>query len=275
MRTPAAALILACALGCSGVEIQHGLDERQANQILLTLDQAGLSADKLKDEGGREATFKVRVARADAAHAWRVLKAHELPRDRPKGLLEVFGQPSLIPTATQERALHLTALCGELARTLETIDGVLTARVHVTLPEDNPLREGAERTRPTAAVLIKARPGAAVGEDEVRRLVAGSVDGLDPAKVSVVITAAATPPPAAAAGDLAALGPFRVARASHGALLTTLLAMLGAILLLAALLVVTALRAGRAARAATLAAEPTGEQGTARSLVSVGRGPAR
>jgi type III secretion protein J len=276
MRALAAALFVASALGCSTVELQHGLDERQANQVVLTLDQAGIAADKDKEEAGREASFKVRVARADAAQAWKVLKANELPRERAKGLLEVFGQPSLIPTATQERALHLSALCGELSRTLEAVDGVLTARVHVSLPEDNPLREGADRVRPAASVLIKARPGTALAEDDVRKLVAGSVDGLDPAKVSVVVTAA-QPAPAAVAADLAHLGPFRVARASRGPLMGTLLAGLGAILVLAVLLVLTALRASRATRAAALAAvDATGERSVARpSMVSVGRGPAR
>ncbi|HEY3355320.1 MAG TPA: secretion protein [Polyangia bacterium] len=275
MRALAAAVLFTCISGCSNVELQHGLDERQANQIVLTLDQAGITADKLKEEGGREATFRVRVAGADAAQAWKVLKAHELPRERAKGLLEVFGQPSLIPTATQERALHLTALCGELSRTLETVDGVLTARVHVSLPDDNPLREGAERVRPAAAVLIKARPGTALGEDEVRKLVAGSVDGLDPAKVSVVITAAQAAP-ATVGSDLAHLGPFRVARASRGPLLATLLGLLGLILLLALVLVVTALRASRARTAALDAVGPTGEPLTTRgSVVSMGRGPAR
>ena len=38
MRARLAVVLFACALGCSGVELQHGLDERQANQILVALD---------------------------------------------------------------------------------------------------------------------------------------------------------------------------------------------------------------------------------------------
>ena len=242
-----ALLLAACAVGCSTVELQHGLDERQANQILVTLDQAGIAADKEKEEGGREATFRLRVARADAAAAWKVLKEHELPRERPKGFQEVFGQPSLIPTATQERALQISALCGELARTLEAVDGVLAARVHISLPDDSPLREG-ERARPAAAVLIKARPGTPLGEDDVKRLVAGSVEGLDATKVSVVMTPA-HPVATAAVSDLATLGPLRVARASRTPLLVTLTVGLALILLLAVLLVVVGLRAARSSTA--------------------------
>ena len=277
MRAPLAVVLLGLTLGCSTIEIQHGLDERQANQIVVVLEQAGISADKEKEEGGREATYKVRVARAEAATAWKTLKAHELPRETPKGMLEVFGQPSLIPTATQERALHLAALAGELARTLEEIDGVVTARVHLSLPDDGPLREAAAHTQPAAAVLIKARPGAALREEDVRRLVAGSVDGLDQAKVSVVITPAAAAP-AMAGAVLASVGPFRVAPQSRAALVLTLALALALIIGLAALLALMAVRASRAlarAQALAAAAPPPGERAVTRgpaSLMSVERG---
>jgi type III secretion protein J len=247
-------LVLASlAVGCSGVDLQSGLEERQANQAVVALDQAGIAAEKMREEGGRVPTYRLRVPRGDAAQALKVLQAHELPREAPKGVLEVLGQPSLIPTATQERALHVSALSGELARTLETIDGVLAARVHLSLPDDNPLREAERRARPSASVLIKARPGTALAENDVKRLVAGSVDGLDLAQVSVVVTVGQPAQPLQAA-DLAAVGPFRVARSSRAPLLGTLVAALVAIIGLCVLLVVIALRGSRAARRAAEAA---------------------
>jgi type III secretion protein J len=247
-------LVLACfAVGCAGVDLQSGLEERQANQAVVALDQAGIAAQKVREEGGRVPTYRLRVASADAAQALKVLRAQELPRETPKGVLEVLGQPSLIPTATQERALHVSALGGELARTLETIEGVLAARVHLSLPDDNPLREAERRPHPSASVLIKARPGAALAEDDVKRLVAGSVDGLDPARVTVVVSVAQPAPPAPAAG-LAAVGPFHVARSSRGPLLGTLVTALVAVIGLCVLLVVIALRGSRAARRAAEAA---------------------
>jgi type III secretion protein J len=247
-------LVLASlAAGCSGVDLQSGLDEKQANLAVVALDQAGIPAEKVRDEGGRVPTYRLRVAGGEVAQALKVLRAHELPRETPKGVLDVLGQPSLIPTATQERALHVSALAGELARTLETIDGVLAARVHLSLPDDNPLREAEKRPHPSASVLVKARAGTALAEDDVKRLVAGSVEGLDPARVSVIVTVGppAAPPPAA---GLAAVGPFHVARSSRGPLLGTLVTALVAIIGLCALLVIVALRGSRAARRAAEAA---------------------
>jgi len=252
MRPPAW-LLLAFLVGCSGVDLQSGLDERQANLAVVALDQAGIGAEKVREEGGRVPTYRLRVAGGDMAQALKVLRSHELPRESPKGVVELMGQPSLIPTATQERALHVSALGGELARTLETIDGVLAARVHLSLPDDNPLREAERRLHPSASVLIKARAGTALAEDDVKRLVAGSVEGLDPARVSVVVTVGQPAPPLPAAG-LAAVGPFHVARSSRGPLLGTLVTALLAIIGLCVLLVAMALRASRAAQRAAAAA---------------------
>jgi len=253
LRSRSWLVLAAVVVGCSGVDVQGGLEERQANLAMVALDQAGIAAEKVREEGSRTPTYRLRVPRADVAQALKVLRSHELPRETPKGVLEVLGQPSLIPTATQERALHVSALGGELARTIETIDGVLAARVHLSLPDDNPLREAERRSHPSASVLIKARPGTTLATDDVKRLVAGSVDGLDPARVSVVVTVAHAAPQLQGA-DLAAVGPFRVARASRGPLLATLVTALAAIIGLCGLLVVLALRGSRAARRAAEAA---------------------
>jgi type III secretion protein J len=246
-------LPLALLVACSGVDLQSGLDERQANDAVIALDQAGIGAEKLREEGARVPTYRLRVASGDVAQALKVLRSQELPRENPKGVVELMGQPSLIPTATQERALHVAALAGELARTLETIDGVLAARVHLSLPDDNPLREAEHKATPSASVLIKARTGTALAEDDVKRLVAGSVEGLAPARVSVVMTVAPAAAPLPAAG-LAAVGPFHVARSSRGPLLGTLVVALVAIIGLCVLLVTVALRGSRAARRAAEAA---------------------
>ena len=139
----------------------------------------------------------IRVARADGTRAVDLLRALGLPHDRRRGFAETYGQPSLIPTPSEDRARYVDALAGEIERTLESADGVVNARVHLVLEE-------------SAAVLLKARPGTTpISEADVQKLVAGSVAGLDARAVSVVVTAAADPN-AAAPASLAALGPLRV-----------------------------------------------------------------
>lgn len=98
----------------------------------------------------------------------------------------------------EEHARWLHALAGELSRSLESIDGVVEARVHLGLPATNPLHPGG-RTAPRAAVLLKCRPSACAGlralEPGVRSLVAGAAEGLTADGVAVVIAEGAEPAP--------------------------------------------------------------------------------
>ena len=193
---PAFFLLAACA----GEEILHGLDETQANRVVVALAEAGLQGRAERGDGDG-AGFTVAVDSADAGRARRVLAERELPRQRPPGFAEVFAKASLVPTPIEERALYHHALSGELARSLETLDGVVEARVHLALPDPDPLRPESSRP-PRAGVLVKVRPEARARlealEAGIRSLVAGAAEGLEPASVSVVLAeaaAAASPAP--------------------------------------------------------------------------------
>lgn len=241
--------------GCS-TNILHGVDERSANEATAALERAGIGAEKIPDEGaaagGAGATYTLRVARADGTRALDLLRALGLPHDRRRGFSETYGQPSLIPTASEERARYVDALAGEIERTLESADGVVNARVHLVLEENDPLAvDGKPRSGARAAVLLKARSGRTpLAEADVQKLVAGSVAGLDPASVSVVVTAAADPTDATAAAPLAALGPLRITPGTRPLLLAALAGGLALLALLAGLLLVTARRIAALERAA-------------------------
>lgn len=182
------------AAGCA-LEIQHELSESEANEIMVLLDQNGIVAKKLKEEGGRELTWALSVAKQDAARAARLLKENELPRPKSSGF-EVFSQGGLIPTATEERAKFLQSLSGELSRTLRSIDGVLLARVHINIPEVNELTDVKDKPQPSASVLIKYRnyataekppTPAPMATRQVQDLVSRAVQDLRPESVTVVM----------------------------------------------------------------------------------------
>jgi type III secretion protein J len=188
------ALLLGGA-GCSA-RVQHGLDERQANEIQTVLMERGFRARKVVEDG-RPPTWAVEVEPADAADAVRVLAELGLPRARPAGIRELL-RPGLIPDPVEQHALLLEAQSGELARTLEAVDGVLSARVHLVRP--TPTRTGIPGAPTKAAVYLRARPAAALHlramGDELRELVAGSVEGLEPGAVTLVVSevVSAVPP---------------------------------------------------------------------------------
>ena len=245
--------VLATMAACSN-NVLHGIDERAANDTTAALERAGIGAEKLPDEGtasGGGASYTIRVAHGDATRAVDLLAALGLPRDKRRGFAETYGQPSLIPTPSEERARYLDATAGEIERTLETVDGVVSARVHLVLEESDPLAIDAKpKSAARAAVLLKARPGAApIAASDVQRLVAGSVAGLDATAVSVVVTSAADPGEATAAA-LAPLGPLRLSPGTRPLLVGAVVAALLVLALLATLLLVTARRLAALERAA-------------------------
>ncbi len=250
----AAAVILA---GCA-TRVVSDVDEGEANQILAALQQRGLAGKKVRTSEGNRVAYAIDVGSGDATGAWQALREENLPRPRAPGVSEIFGKPGLVPTATQERALFHHAVAGELARTLQSVEGVLEARVHVVLPSRDLLAPpDAPAPQPRASVLLRVAGSPPITREEVQRLVAGSVDGLRTDAVTVVI-AGGQQRQVAAGAPVVGLGPFQVAPGSRGVLRAVLVGGLALILLLclALLLVVRRYRTRLAARAQSSAAEP-------------------
>jgi type III secretion protein J len=243
-------VLTAHAMGCEA-DLERGLDETQANAIVVALDAHGIGATKEAEAGGGDApTFVVRVAPDDVAPALAVMRAEGLPQHSDPGIAEVFGEGGLVPTATEERARWTAALAGELAQSIERIDGVLDARVHLALPRAEGLTLDAPRPRARASVLVRHRGDVAPYDElSIRRLVAGAVQDLEPDDVAVV--GVPSPPAAAAERQLGRVGPFWVARSSATDVKLAFGALLGTNVLLAIGLALAFARAARLARPAS------------------------
>jgi type III secretion protein J len=239
MRALGIALVAVLA-GCSS-PIQHGLDESAANEVVTALERTGIEVCKARDESNGEA-FMVSVSKGQTLRALEVLQSLGLPRGRRSGFAEIYKQASLVPTPSEERARFHEALAGEIERSLETVEGVVSARVHLVLAEPQPLAmDGKPQAPAQAAVLLKLRGGPApISEAEVQKLVAGSVAGLAPQSVAVVTTTAAPVP--SAGPQLVSVGPLRVAPGSRGLVLAIIFGSLAIIAVLAALLFIAARR---------------------------------
>jgi type III secretion protein J len=191
-----AALLLA---GCLRSELQTGLNEQEAQEIIVLLKQNGLDAQRTLVAKGKETpawSVYVLGGNHNLVLAWRILQENGLPRQKVKGFDEVFSAGGLIPTASEEKAKMLVGLTGEITRTLDTIAGVVDARVNVVVPDNNPLMDRTQWSVPTASVLIKHRgKEPPLTEAEVKSLVAKSVQGLTPEQVAVVFKNVPVMPP--------------------------------------------------------------------------------
>ncbi len=212
--------MLFCA--CS-TTLERGLSEPQADEVVVALGARGIGASKDADRGGDG--FSVIVLESDVASALAVLREEGLPRAAASGLAETYAEASLIPTAGEERARMAAALGADLARTIESLDGVHDARVHVGLPDPSVVPMDEAGPVAVASVLVRTEPAETVDQAAVRALVAGAVPGLAPAHVTVVmvpVTATRT-----ASEPLVSIGPMFVTRGSAFALRSVLATMLG------------------------------------------------
>jgi len=109
-----------------------------------------------------------------------------IPRGGEVGF-EIFDKNNLGMTNFMEKVNYQRALQGELSRTIQGLDEISQARVHLTIPEPTPFI--GEEKPPTAAVVLKLRPGTMLKKNQIygiAYLVASSVEGLDPQNISII-----------------------------------------------------------------------------------------
>lgn len=120
--------------------------------------------------------------------AVRMLLAGEgLPSGNGVGLEMLDKDQSLGTSQFVEQARYQHAIEVELARSIETIQGVSAARVHLATPKQSVFVR--EQQKPTASVVVELSPGQTLSSEQVRaivHLVASSVAGMKPANVSVI-----------------------------------------------------------------------------------------
>jgi type III secretion protein J len=177
-------LLAALLLSACETELYNNLDQRQANEMVATLQQRGIPAQRVAVKGGQ---YTVVVDKDRFAESITILKDAGLPRQEFQTMGQVFKKDGLVSSPTQERAQMIFALSQELSGTVSEIDGVLSARVHLVLPENDPLRQ--QLVPSSASVFIRHRSNAPVGNlvPQVKMLVANGVAGLSYDKVSVVL----------------------------------------------------------------------------------------
>ena len=127
----------------------------------------------------------VSVANGVGAKARMILARKGLPRSDSAGY-ELFDKlGSLGLTTFMQQVTKVRALEGELARTIQQIDGVRAARVHLAMRNETSFRSAGDQ--PTASVVIRAdRNTAKLAANAIRHLVAAAIPGLSTSQVAVM-----------------------------------------------------------------------------------------
>lgn len=195
-------LILFSLVGCmkKSQAIVSNVDEREANIIIVFLESKGITASKGEMStagavGGGPTTpkFNIFVDAADEVRAMSILNSNGLPRRQGVNLLQLFAAQGLMTTATEENIRYQAGLTSQITNMILMIDGVIDANVQISFPEQTSVGGGAVATTPqkvTASVYVKHQgimddPNSHL-EMKIKRLVAGSIQGLDMNDVTIV-----------------------------------------------------------------------------------------
>lgn len=207
-------LILA---GCK-TELYNSLPEQEANEMVSILQRHGISAGKMMNKDG---TDTVTVDKSDFAQAVTLLRENGLPHPKFENMGDVFKSSGLVASPMQDRARFLYALSQELSQTISEIDGVLSARVEVVLPDNDIMQRNP--TPSSASVFVRYDQHSHVDQlvPQIKMLVSNSVEGLSYDKVSVVLVPVARPDDSQTA-PVSSGGGFPVGPVVGGALLLLL-----------------------------------------------------
>ncbi|MBC3763768.1 flagellar basal-body MS-ring/collar protein FliF [Quadrisphaera oryzae] len=157
------------------VPVASGVSAADASDMTGALQSAGITGTF---QGGQ-----VLVPSADESKAAMAIAAAGLPKE--KSGFALLDQQGITASQFQQKVAYQRAVEGDLAKTIEQLDGVRSAVVHIAVPEETVYTESKEPTK--ASVLIDTGITKATDDqvNSIIQLVSSSVPDLDPKQVTV------------------------------------------------------------------------------------------
>ncbi|AJD05352.1 flagellar inner membrane MS-ring protein FliF [Campylobacter lari] len=148
--------------------------------IVTQLEKSGVPYI-LRDEGTilvpNEQVYKQRLAIASAGL---------LPKDNKVGF-ELFDKQEFGATEAEQKVKYQRALEGELARTIESLEPIHSATVHIAFAKDTLFTQ--QQVPPTASVALTIKDGLKLNKKQImgiKNLIASSVTKLTPENVKIM-----------------------------------------------------------------------------------------
>lgn len=191
-------LVLAVAWMSSGTEftpLYTDMDPADAGAVTAKLKEMG--TEYQLSAGGTT----IEVPAADVYQVRADLASTDLPSASREGY-GILDDQGLTTSEFGQRVGFQRAMEGELAKTIEALDGVKAAVVHLAIPKDEVF--ALEKSQATASVMVKTER--TLGAEQVRairNLVSSSIESLDPQAVSITDSSGRV---LAAPGEVEAVG---------------------------------------------------------------------
>ncbi|MCA0330431.1 MAG: flagellar M-ring protein FliF [Actinobacteria bacterium] len=192
--------------------LYSNLSTEDAAAVVQQLDTTG-TAYELQDGG------TTILVPQDKVYATRLaMSSQGLPANTGGGYA-LLDQQGITTSEFMQNVTYQRALEGELAKTIEAIDGVKAASVHLALPEKSVFTQDSDK--PTAAVMVTMGAGTELSDEQVtaiQNLVASSVPQLTTANVTITDSSGALLSTTGTGGGSSASSQIRAQRAVEGAL---------------------------------------------------------
>lgn len=157
------------------------LSPQDVSKVTAALDQNGLEYSIDSRSGA------VTVPASDLHKTRLKIASYGLPPNSSRGYAILDKEQSLGTSNFMERARFNLAIQDELTRSIESINSVRSARVHLAIPKQTSFLRN--RSKPSASVLVNLLPGTSLGDSQVAgivHLISSSVTGLSTSDVSIV-----------------------------------------------------------------------------------------
>ena len=184
---PIALLVLGLVLlnGCSSTKVQTVEDEAEANQIINVLREYGLRATKLETLDGNRKSYEIYISGGDEEYgaAIQLMDEHCLPQVKPPPI----ESEGLVPSGEVEKARDLQRMKMNIENQLRNLPGVTCVIVNLGKADDKQLTLDPDPASATVSVKYKT-PKFDLNTQQIARMVAGGITGLEAEKVYVTLT---------------------------------------------------------------------------------------
>ena len=153
----------------SAASVKEFLDDEK---ILYKIKDGGRTIEIPKDK-----IYSIRLS----------LAGKGLPKKGKAVGFEIFDKSSLGMTEFVQKINYYRAAQGELSRTIESIEGIDAARVHIVVPEESIFKE--DQKDATASIALQLRSQGILDSTQIagiRQLVASSIEGLKANNISII-----------------------------------------------------------------------------------------
>lgn len=176
-------ILFRMATAPSYVTVVNGVQPADTGKVTAALDEAGI-AYKLDNNGTAVSVVSDSEAQAKVA----ISGTGVASGGGTKPGFELLDEQKLGASDFQQKVNYQRALEGEIAKNIQSINGISSATVQLSLPEDKLF---ADESKPATAALLINTPANGLDPSQVRgmaSLVAGSVEGLKDENVTITST---------------------------------------------------------------------------------------